>query len=355
MIINNFKGIKITGIAGAVSNNWTSLESMITEENRDTIEKFSAMTGVYGRYEAGMYQTTADFCYAATKYLMAGKDVEPDSIQALIFVTQTPDYRIPATACVLHHRLGLAKDCLAFDVNLGCSGYTYGINIVASLMSSSNINRALLLVGDTSARERSRVRKTKETNAARMLFGDAGTATLLEKSDTAGKIEVVSRTDGSGFKAIISPYGGFRNPDMVGGSIMNDVDVFNFTIAEVPKMIKEYLTYSGTSPDNYDGLFLHQANLYILKQIAKRTKFPMEKVPISIDTFSNTSSASIPITLVKHYGENTEERNLDTLLCGFGVGLSWSLVSAGVNVKDILPLVHTDEYYLDGYDTEANQ
>ncbi|MDD2228156.1 MAG: ketoacyl-ACP synthase III [Candidatus Cloacimonetes bacterium] len=354
MILSEFKHIKITGIAGAVPTNWTSIESMITEENRDTLEKFSAMTGVIGRYDAGPLQTTSDLAYVAAKHLMNSKNIDPNSVQALIFVSQSPDYAIPATACVLHHRLGLPKECMAFDVNLGCSGYTYGINILASMMASSNITRALLLAGDTSAKEKSRMIKTKESNAYKMLFGDAGTATLLEKTDQESKIDCVSCTDGNKFRAIIKPFTGFRNPDGKGIALMNDVDVFNFTISEVPKMIKEYLSLKGKSPDDYDSLALHQANHFILKQIGKRTKFPMEKVHVSIDTFGNTSSASIPITLVKHFGASSETKALNILMCGFGVGLSWSLVSAELSANDILPLVQSDEYFLDGYEDEVN-
>lgn len=150
----------------------------------------------------------------------------------LIFVTQTPDYGIPATACVLQERLGISKDCIAFDVNLGCSGFSYGINIAASLLSNSDSRKALLLAGDTSAKEMSQKYCTKETHAANMLFGDSGTAALLERDDKYEKsIHMHSKTDGSGFKAIIAPFGLWRNPDVpetMKGTRMDDIAVFNF-------------------------------------------------------------------------------------------------------------------------------
>ncbi|MBN1639331.1 MAG: ketoacyl-ACP synthase III [Ignavibacteriales bacterium] len=354
MILSEFKKIKISAIVGAVPSNWTSIENFINDDNRETVEKFSNMTGVKGRYNVNDFQTTSDLAFAAARELLEKKNIELESIGAIVYVTQSPDYAVPSTACVLQYRLGLSKECMAFDVNLGCSGYTYGLNIVASLMNSSNIAKALLLAGDTSAKEKSRKIKTKTANAFRMLFGDAGSATLLEKTDEESYIDSVSCTDGSGFKAIIKPFTGYRNPDGKGVSLMNDIDVFNFTISEVPKMLKDYMKLKGLTPDDYDSLVMHQANLFILKQIAKKTKFPMDKVPISIDTFGNTSSASIPISLIKEYGDLNEDRNIKTLMCGFGVGLSWSLISADINIKDIYPLVKNDDYFLDGYENETD-
>lgn len=134
MITALFKNMKISGIAAAVSHTWTSVEMMKTEENAEIIKKFIKMTGVQGRYDAGVKQTTSDFCFVAAKELLKEKKAEINEIGALIFVTQTSDYRIPATACVLHHRLGLSKDCVAFDVNLGCSGYVYGLAIVGVIL-----------------------------------------------------------------------------------------------------------------------------------------------------------------------------------------------------------------------------
>lgn len=352
MILSKVDGLGITGIAAAVSNNWTSLTKFIKEESDEKmIRKFMKSTGVTGRYDAGERQTTSDFCYAAARELIRTKSINVEEVGALVFVTQTPDYGIPATACVLQHRLGLSKDCICFDVNLGCSGFAYGINIISSLMKTNKIKKALLLCGDTSAK-----RKTsstiKNTHAANMLFGDSGTATILEAEEDSC-IFITSRTDGSGFRAIISPFKGWRNPyEPKGGaaaSSMNDMDVFEFSTSEVPTLINETMDELQTTPDDYDCLVLHQANQLIMKQIAKKTGFTPEKNLVSLDQFGNTSSSSIPITLVKHYGEMKEERKIHALMCGFGVGLSWSTVDAYVNLSDILPLIHTDEYFEDGY------
>lgn len=356
MVISNIEQIKIAGIAAAVSNTWTAIETFSETEGESMVKRFVRQTGVKGRYDAGIKQTTSDFCFAAAQRLLAEKGIAPKEIGALVFVTQTPDYRIPATACVLQNRLGLSNDCIAFDVNLGCSGFTYGLNIVASLMQTANIAKALLLAGDTSAKERSQLRKEKTTHSASMLFGDSGTATLLEKDQSYDrKMNMISKTDGSGYKAIISPYEMWRNPDQCGGTQMDDIEVFNFAVSKVPIILKETMDLSRASPNDYECLVLHQTNLFMMKQIAKRSGFEMKKTLVSLDVFGNTSSSSIPISLVKEYGACETDKEIRALMCGFGVGLSWSTVDAYINIKDVLPLIHTDDYFEDGYGEESKK
>lgn len=299
--INN---IEVIGIAAAVAEKWNSLKE-ICDEDPKFVEGFIKKTGVEGRYSASPRQTTADFCYAAAKELLELKKIDRKEIGVLVFVSQTADYRVPATACVLQHRLGLDENLIAFDVNLGCSGYVYGLNIVSSLMQTSEAKYGILLAGDTSARERTIHKRQKTNHSSSLLFGDAGTATLLRKAQS-GEMHYALNTEGEGYKAIISPYGEWRNPDepeeLLNSSNMDDIGVFTFATNDVPKQINEYMEKMGTSPENYDCLVLHQANLMIMKRIAKKTGFPIEKLLISLDKFGNTSSASIPITLVKTYG-----------------------------------------------------
>lgn len=348
---SELKDIRIVGMAAAVSNTWDSVREISTEDEA-IINKFIKTTGVEGRYSADPRQCTSDFCYAAAEKILSDKGISRDEIGVLVFVTQTSDYGIPATACVLQDRLGLSKSCIAFDVNLGCSGFTYGMTILGSLLMNTQSKYGLLLAGDTSARELSQKRRAKVGHSAELLFGDSGTATLVEKTPADG-IFVSSHTDGSGFKAIISPYGRFRNPDKpkeeVPGTRMDEIAVFNFATTEATAQINDFMEKTGTTPDDYDCLVLHQANLMIMKRIGKKTAFPPEKVLVSLDKFANTSSSSIPITIVKEYGDLQEDRTVNTLCCGFGVGLSWSTIALPINVKDIYPLVHTDDYFVDGY------
>jgi 3-oxoacyl-[acyl-carrier-protein] synthase-3 len=353
-VYSELKNVKIIGMAAAVSNTWDSVREL-SDESEQIINKFIKTTGVEGRYSASPYQCTSDFCFAAAEKVLLEKKIDRDEIGVLVFVTQTADYDLPATACVLQDRLKLSKDCLAFDVNLGCSGFTYGMTILSSLLMCTNTKYGLLLAGDTSAREKSLKERKKFGHSAELLFGDSGTATLVEKT-AAAPILVSSNTDGTGFKAIISPFGKYRNPDreegVQPGTRMDEIMVFNFATSEATDQINDYMRHLGETPDNYDCLVLHQANLMIMKRIGKKTGFPPEKVLVSLNRFGNTSSSSVPITLVDKYGDLQDDKTINALCCGFGVGLSWSTLALPIKITDILPLVHTDEFFTDGYNLE---
>ncbi len=347
MIESRFNNIKIAAVATAVSNQWVSLEEIAGDEDAAAVAKRKRKTGINGKYVAQEKQTTSDFAYAAACEIFEKKQIDKNEVGILILVTQCPDYDNPATACVLQHRLGLPEDCIAFDINLGCSGYVYGLNVAAALLANSTAKKALLLAGDTPAKGKNASERMNLSNTHKFIFGDAGTATLLEKED-GNELFTGMRTDGSGFKAIIKPYGQWRHPDEEVKKVLDDVEVFNFSISKVPEMINEFLEKNQETAADYDYMVLHQANLMMMKQIAKRTGFEPEKNLISLDDFGNTSSASIPATLVKHFGELEETRKIRFLMSGFGIGLSWGIATAEIDVQDILPLVHTDEYFDDG-------
>lgn len=347
--------ISIEGISCAVPKNRVDSTEFYDKFGKEAVDSFVDMTGVKSTYRTPEEQTASDLCFAAARNLIEKKNIDKESVGALVFISQTPDYRLPATAFVLHKRLGLNKNCMAFDVNLGCSGFVYGLNIVGSLMKTSNIENAILLFGDTSIKTTS-----PEDRSSIMLFGEAGSATLLSKVK-GKKITGTLMSDGEGFKAIIMPSGAYRNLNgshervMWGdGNIrsdydgyMNGTDVFSFTISEVPSIIKKYMQSNDTSPDSYDSLVLHQANMFILKQISKKTKFPMEKTPVSMDRYGNTSGTSVPLTLCDFYA-GTEPKTVRTLMSGFGIGLSWGVIDAILDTENILPIVFTDEYYTEG-------
>lgn len=340
--------IGIKGISCAVPSISIDNTDYYDQFGKEIVDKTIKMTGVKHSYRTPEEQTASDLCYVAAKNLLEKKDVNKNEIGALIFISQTPDYRLPPTACVLHKRLELEKKCMAFDVNLGCSGWVYGIEIVGSLMATSNIDSAMLLFGDTSIKT-----TAPDDRAGVMLFGEAGSATLLEKTRDRSIIGELY-TDGNGYKDIIMPTGAYRYrsinpnqqfPDYTG--YMDGTDVFSFTITQVPKLLKQFPEKTGKSVNDYDALILHQANLYILQQISKKIKVPMEKIPVSIDRYGNTSGTSIPITLCDAYGDMSN-LDLNLLLCGYGVGLSWGVIDANIKSDDILPIETTDDYYKDG-------
>ena len=247
---SELKDMKVIGMAAAVSNTWDSVREFSTEDEA-VINKFIKTTGVEGRYSANPRQCTSDFCFAAAEKILAEKKIPREEIGVLVFVTQTSDYRIPSTACVLQNRLGLSTSCIAFDVNLGCSGFTYGINIVGSLLMSSQTKYGLLLAGDTSARERSQKIRRKFGHSAELLFGDSGTATLIENT-ASDPILISSHTDGAGYKAIIQPYEGYRNADWpaseIPGTRMDEIEVFNFATSEATAQINDYMEMQEKNP-----------------------------------------------------------------------------------------------------------
>lgn len=350
MVKSIFHDISIAGISAAVSTKWHSLEEVGRKDDkkRAYIKKFIRTTGVKGRYVAHPSQTASDLAYAAAEKIILEKNIDRKTIGAVIFVTQQPDYFTPATACVLQYRLNLSEDCIAYDVNLGCSGFVYGLQIGASIIRTTDVQRVLILTADTVLKNKKQKSKGKLSNTYQFLFGDAAGATLLEKSDVAKELIIGLKTDGSGYKMIMNPYGHWRHPGKPLRPMMDEVGVFNFSITRAPEMINSFFAEEKRCANDYEYLVLHQANLMMMKQIAKRTGFTDEKNLISIDEFGNTSSASIPVTLVKHFGQSDGNREISCLMCGFGIGLSWGIVSANVNIQDIYPLVQTDEYFDDG-------
>lgn len=357
MAFFQFKNIKISCVAAAVPTQVVTGEDFYTQFGEEAVKKFQESTGVKQFRKTKEHQTASDLCCTAAENIINSKGVNRDEIGALVFIAHSTDYRRPATACVLHKRLGLGKDCVTYDISLGCSAFVYGLNVVCSMMQNSDINKALLLCGES---------LTKMTNpkdkSVAMLFGDGGSAVLLEKTEGESDIKGILKTDGSGYKAIIAPAGGFRNinaptedfvwPDGNTRSLYNTTmqgeDVFAFTISAVPRTVKEFFEKTGTTVDNYDCLAFHQANQFISQMLCKKLKATPEKMPICLDRYGNPSAPAVPMVMCDAYGNDEEDKELNFLMCGFGVGLSWGVCSAKVNVKDILPIIETDEVFEEG-------
>lgn len=349
MVKNTYTHIKISGMAAAVSDFEQLLEDCAADKRAPkdfNLAKFTKSTGVKGRYLCLENQTPSDLCVAAAERMLTEKGIDRDSIGVLVYVTQSPDYRSPATACVMQHRLGITKDCVAFDLNMGCSGFVCGLNAVAGLLCGSAEDKALLLCGDLTGQD---MERDSVSDSGYYLFGDGGAAVLLEKTDSEeDQIMILSATDGAGLKVISSPGAYWRHPKWKFGNAMDGVEVFNFAINRVPEMLKEYMKEMRTTPEDYDSLVLHQANLYIMKQIAKRSGFPLEKMSVSIDRFGNTSCVSIPLSIISDYGIDNSDIPKRFLTCGYGVGLSWAAVEFFLAPENIFLLIHTDECYEDG-------
>lgn len=291
----------------------------------DKAAEIEKMTGVRERRWTDPETTTADLCQRAAERLLDRLGWERDGVDALFFVTQTPDYRLPATACALQGRLGLGRHVVAFDINLGCSGYPYGLWLAMTAVASGAARRALLLVGDT-------ITKTVDADdrSTAMLFGDAGTATAIE-ADATGEARFILGTDGAGERQLIIAEGAYRRAldsadDAQGPKAdalyMDGGAIFNFTLATVPPLVAATLE-GGGGADRFDALLFHQANAFMLRHLAKKSKLPADKVPVNIDRFGNTSSATIPLLMTSDLADRLEAGSMRLGMFGFGVGFSW--------------------------------
>ena len=345
------KNVRIAGIAAGVPKN---ILSVLNADNTDALahgtsaEDFVKSTGVKERRVSQKY-TTSDLCCAAAEQLIADLNWNKNEIDAIVFVSQTADYILPATSCIIQERLKLTKECYATDIALGCSGWVYGLSSAVTLMSTGSIKKVLLMAGDA---------KKRAEAPTDPLFGHAGTVTALEYVDHSEGFRFHFGTDGNGYDAIITPDGGARNQFTVNSfdlyefegkqmhrmqTRMKGMDVFSFGISTAPKTVKKLADNFGFDYLEADYFVFHQANMKMNSMITKKLKLPQEKVPSCMYNFGNTSSASIPLTIVTQLKGKFEHKPTKFICCGFGVGLSWGTVAFETNNIVISNLVELDE------------
>jgi 3-oxoacyl-[acyl-carrier-protein] synthase-3 len=275
----------------------------------------------------------SDLAVKSVEHLLEGLKWDRKSIDALILVTQSPEYIIPATSCVLQDRLGLSTSVSAFDVNLGCSGFPYGLFTCAAMVGAKRFKRVVVIIGDQSASDGS------DDSGREVLFGDACSATALEFDPTAPDMYFEGRTDGSGHKSIIIPHGGRRHPfnaeSLVpvrgdDGVIRSPMDVqldgpaiMNFSVNRAPEAIQSMLSFMGKDVADIDHFVMHQANKMINDTIKFKVGGTAAQWPLSLEQYGNTSSTSIPITMAGNLSAKTQSEKIRWLTCGFGIGLSW--------------------------------
>lgn len=334
MAFLHLRDVRIAGIAAGVPRQVrNNIEASGLNFSSDySPEEYVKSTGVLETHVSPTL-CASDLCYYAAEKLIADLAWSKDEIQALVFVSQHPDYILPATSCLLQDRLGLSKECYATDCGLGCSGWVYGLSEICALMATGEIKKALLCVGDAKRRVAGWDNDP--------LFGWAGTVTALEYQQGAEGLMFHLGTDGSGYDAIFVPDGGARTPispesfkyeDIDGRqyhrgmSRMKGMDVFSFGISTAPKSVKALAEHYGFNYLDSDYFVFHQANMKMNAVITKKLKLPEEKVPSCMYHYGNTSSASIPLTIVTQLQGQVQERKR-FLCCGFGVGLSWGTVA----------------------------
>lgn len=349
MALLEYDGVGISALSAAIPhtviNNYKYTQYFPEEQVKEVVDK----VGIYERRFVDENTCSSDLCFAATERLIADNNINREEIDLLVFLSQTPDYRMPATSILLQERLGLSHSTIAFDITLGCSGFIYGLSVIYALMQQKGLRKALLLDGET----RSKVYSPKDRRSA-FLFGDGGVAALIERDGKFGKSYFSLNSDGSRGDLIMIKGGGYRHPSSIEtlkekvvdeyGNIRNDeqgymqgADVFNFVIREIPKDIKRVLEYTGLEASFLDYYIFHQANNFINSYLAKKLKLDTSKIPSTISKYGNTSSVSVPLTIVSELqGQfNTPKR---LLLSAFGVGMTWAtgiITLDGCKISDI--------------------
>ena len=336
MAILKYNNVGITAMSACVPRNVIDnyhydLDIWPEEEVRKVVDK----VGVVERRFVDDKTCASDLCYTAAEKLITDNRIEKSEIDLLVFLSQTPDYRMPATSILLQDRLGLPMSTMAFDISLGCSGFISALSIVYAMMHNQGFHKALLLDGET----RSKVYSRKDRREA-FIFGDAGVAALIERDEKFGESHFSLNSDGSRGDLIMIKGGGYRNMSSIEtlkekvvdeyGNIrtdenghMNGADVFNFVIVEVPKDIKRLMAASGEDIQRMDYYVFHQANAFINNHIAKRMKLDKERIPWTIQKYGNTSSVSVPLTIVSEL-KNKMQGSKKLLLSAFGVGMAWA-------------------------------
>jgi 3-oxoacyl-[acyl-carrier-protein] synthase-3 len=349
MAFGTISGVRIKGITTVVPNNKVD-NLVVPEEAMAARERLVRNIGIRYRRVCREGQIFSDLVQAAGEDILSKLNWPKESIDVLLLLTQSGEYIIPATSIILQDRLGLPKSTLCFDINLGCSGYPYGIATLASLMKTMGFKRGIVLIGDQSASSGSK------DSGREILFSDCGTATALELDESAPDMFFDGNSDGSGALAIYVPHGGKHHPttpsshlhrEMADGvtRTMTDIHldgpaIMNFSIGTVPSALEGIMNYMGATSDQVDYFVLHQANKMINETIRKKMKLPEEKFPSTLYEFGNTSSATVPITICHKLNEAIQQRAIKVVACGFGIGLSWASLAMelgpDIYISDVL-------------------
>lgn len=329
-MFGNFRNVQIKGVYTVVPSNYVMNKECLDVLSEKELKKQIRVTGIQKRHMVTGKQTSSDLCTLAAERLMENLKWEKDSIRVLIYVTQTPDFDRPSTAFRIQKRLGLSKDCMVFDINLGCSAYVGGLVSIMSILQTCS-GRGLLLVGDGDGK------LEREGRGEKLLMGDAGSATALEYVEEQEKIPYCMYSDGSGYKVLMK--------EKMKPVNMNAAAVFSFAINEVPECIKQFKAKNFLDEDKIDFYVFHQAQKLIIESISDLCRLPSEKVLMSLKEYGNTVGASIPLTICKNREIFCGKDKVKLLLCGFGIGLSWGCLYTEMDSNRIYGIEESDVVY----------
>ncbi len=344
----NIHNVRMSGVSACVPKEVVHSEDFPFFD-KEGAEVFNNTVGILERRLGPDSLCASDMCQAAAEKLLAELGWEKESVDMLVFESVTGDYKTPPTSCLLQDRLGLSEDCFCVDIPMGCCGCMYAMNVAGNMLSNGDIRRALLLIGDTALRMGSMQDKSRVP-----LFGDMGTAIALEYDPSAQPIMIDFHTQGSGYKALMTPHGGYRHPiteesfvqeDFGNGiirapkdTLIDGLAVFTFAISKPAKTVANLMEELHIDKDNdIDYYLIHQANKLIVDRLVKKLKLPAEKVPYNLEEFGNTGGASVPGLMVTRLREQLQQEGNKRLLCSsFGLGLSWGTMLLNVE-KLVIP------------------
>ncbi len=345
----NIKNVSLRGVTGTVPNHPVKSAELpiFNQEEADTFDK---TVGILSRYIAPEDVCASDLCQDAGERLLAALGWEKETVDVLLFVSVTGDYKTPPTSAILQDRMGLPNSTFVLDVPMGCCGCIYGITVAGNLLSAGTAKRAMVLVGDTAMRMGSTKDKSRMP-----LFGDSGTAMALEFDPTAEDIVIEMNTLGSGYQALMTPHGGYRHPvtkesfeyeDFGNGiirapkdALINGMDVFSFAISKPPISVKNMMERLSLDKDkDIDFFLIHQANKLIVDRIAKKLKLDPEKTPYNLQEFGNLGGASIPMLMTTTISDALNSRPLTLMCSSFGLGLTWGTMVMKTKTVKAIPL-----------------
>ena len=344
------KNVRMAGVAATVPNQIVKTDDFDFFTTEEAVV-FDNTVGIKTRHIAPDTVCASDLCFSAAEKLLSELGWERESVDVLIFESVTGDYRTPPTSCILQDRLGLSESCFTMDIPMGCCGFMYAMTVAGNMLSSGNVKRALLLIGDTAMRMGSLKDKSRVP-----LFGDCGTAVALEYDIQAHAIVVEFNTSGKGHEALMTPHGGFRHPiipesfkyeDFGNGiirapmhALINGMNVFSFAISKPPKSIDLFMADYGINKDtDIDYFLIHQANKMIVDRVVKKLKLDTNKVPYNLEQFGNLGGASIPSLMVTRLRDVLMTKETALLMSSFGLGLTWGTMYMTTKPMVVLDLI----------------
>ncbi|MDR2146040.1 MAG: ketoacyl-ACP synthase III [Tannerella sp.] len=320
----------IKGISYYLPEKILTNEQLVSEFPEWTIEKIADKIGIRQRHISACYETALDMAVAASNQLFKEHEIDRSTIDFVLLCTQSPDYYLPTTACLLQDKLNLSTTCGALDFNLGCSGFVYGLSLAKGLIAGNIAGNVLLVTSETYSKH---IHPNDKSN--RTIFGDAAAATLISREGIAEILNFSLGTDGKGAENLIVKSGAFKHPnktnqvncDEDGNPVsddylyMNGSEIFSFTLEAVPQLVTSTLKVNNMSKDDIDLFVFHQANKYMMDFLRKKIKIVPEKFYYCMENSGNTVSSTIPIALYE--AQKEKEISGNVLLAGFGVGYSW--------------------------------